>query len=70
MGTFIQSFSVDGEVYELYANTDGEPGYQLLDYSGRSLTAATLVDVPDEATVTALVIAWCDGGARPAYQLR
>jgi len=56
MGTFIKSFVVDGEEYELYAQVDnGITTYDLLDAAGTTIVVADLDDVPDDETVVALV---------------
>ena len=56
MGTYEKSFIVDGEEYELYRHDDdGDVGYQLVTQRGQLVNDGLLFDVPDQATVAALV---------------
>lgn len=50
MGTFEKTYLVDGERFELYASTDGEARFQLVD--GDNLPIGEPFDaMPDEDTV-------------------
>jgi predicted regulator of Ras-like GTPase activity (Roadblock/LC7/MglB family) len=53
MGTFEQSFIVDGAEYELYRQSD-ENGFQLISQTG-VVIASELSEAPDAETVAALV---------------
>lgn len=55
MGSYERSFVVDGVVYELYAQLDGdESGYELVDQAGKTV-ADGLAEIPDDDAVAALV---------------
>jgi len=56
VGTYVKSFVVDGEEYELYAQVgNGLTTYDLFDRAGLIIIIADLTEVPDEETVVALV---------------
>jgi hypothetical protein len=55
VGSYEQSFTVDGVEYELYRLLD-ELGYQLVDHTGRPL--ADFTDVPDRQAVVTAVRDW------------
>jgi hypothetical protein len=53
VGSYEKTFVVDGAEYELYAQLDGESGYQLVDRMGRAV--GEFAEIPDDETVVALV---------------
>jgi hypothetical protein len=54
VGTFAESYEVDGEQFELYAQQGDEPSYQLVDSESLPI-GAPFTEVPDQETVVALV---------------
>lgn len=54
MGTFIRSYSVDGEEFELYGEAGGRGGFQLVDREGLPV-GLRFATIPDDKTVEAVV---------------
>jgi hypothetical protein len=59
VGTYAKTYVVDGEQYELYAESDtDEVGYELFDLRGRKVTVEPLPNIPDQEAIVGLVRRW------------
>jgi hypothetical protein len=59
MGTYEKTYVVDGEQYELYAESDAdEVAYELFDLRGRKVTVEPLAKIPDQEAIVGLVRRW------------